>query len=106
MTGLPCTHAISLICSYRGLELEDYVHDCYSVAKFKKAYEGWIPPLPDKTQWPQVDLGFKLWPPILKRAAGRPRSRRIQGIEEGGPNQEEEEMQEMWSVWSHPEDLQ
>jgi hypothetical protein len=84
ITGLPCTHAISLICSYRGLELDDYVDSCYTVLKFKAAYEGWIEPMPDKTQWPQVDLGFKLWPPALHRAAGRPRSRRIRAAEEGG----------------------
>ncbi|CAD6226352.1 unnamed protein product [Miscanthus lutarioriparius] len=29
-------------------------------------------------------MGFKLWPPRFKRAAGRPRSRRIKGSEEGG----------------------
>jgi hypothetical protein len=63
--------------------LDDYVDSCY-VFKFKAAYEGWIEPMPDKTQWPQVDLGFKLWPPALNRAAGRPRSRRIRAAEEGG----------------------
>ncbi|KAJ1275712.1 hypothetical protein BS78_05G157100 [Paspalum vaginatum] len=41
-------------------------------------------PMTDRNQWPQVDMGFKLWPPMLKRAAGRPRSRRIKGVEEGG----------------------
>jgi hypothetical protein len=84
ITGLPCTHAINLICSYRGLELEDYVDKCYSVSRFKAAYEGWIEPIPDKTLWPKVNLGFKLWPPTLNRAAGRPRTRRIKGAEEGG----------------------
>ncbi|CAN6178917.1 unnamed protein product, partial [Urochloa humidicola] len=84
LTGLPCNHAISLICSYRGLELEDFVHSCYSVSKFKAVYEGWIEPIPDKTLWPQVHLGFKLWPPVLKRAAGRPRTRRIKAADEGG----------------------
>jgi len=29
-------------------------------------------------------MGFKLLPPILKRAAGRPRTRRYKGVEEGG----------------------
>jgi hypothetical protein len=37
-----------------------------------------------KKLWPQVDLGFKLWPPVLKRAAGRLRSRRIRGVDELG----------------------
>jgi len=84
LTGLPCNHAISLICSYRGLELEDYVDSCYFVSKFKSAYEGWMEPIPDKSMWPQVQLEFKLWPPVLKRAAGRPRSRRIKLVAKGG----------------------
>ena len=83
ITGLPCTHAINLICSYRGLELEDYVDNCYSISRFKAAYEGWIEPIPDKTLWPKVNLGFKLWPPKHKRAAGRLRTRRVKGVEEG-----------------------
>ena len=29
-------------------------------------------------------MGFKLLPPILKRATGRPRTRRYKGVEEGG----------------------
>jgi hypothetical protein len=37
----------------------------------------------DKKQWPAVNLGFKLWPPILKRAAGRPRERRYKSTAEG-----------------------
>ena len=41
-------------------------------------------PIPDKSMWPQVQLEFKLWPPVLKRAAGRPRSRRIKSVAEGG----------------------
>jgi len=30
-----------------------------------------------------MDPGFKLWPPILKRAAGRPRERRYKSVAEG-----------------------
>ncbi|XP_015696631.1 uncharacterized protein LOC102717927 [Oryza brachyantha] len=84
LAGIPCSHAINLICSYRNVDLADYVDNYYSVSKFQAAYVGYIEPIPDKTQWPHVDLGFKLWPPKLKRAAGRPRTRRIMGAEEGG----------------------
>lgn len=84
LTGLPCTHAICLILFKRNEELERYVHEYYSVDKFKAAYAGLVMPMTDKNQWPKVDLGFKLWPPILKRAAGRPRKRRFKGCEEGG----------------------
>jgi len=54
------------------------------VAKFKKAYGKSVKPMTDRKQWPQVDSGFKLWPPILKRAAGRPRKRRFKSAAEGG----------------------
>ena len=36
-------------------------------------------------QWPKVDRGFKLCPPIMKWAACRPRTRRYKGWEEGRP---------------------
>jgi hypothetical protein len=35
--------------------------------------------MPNRSQWPEVDLGFKVWPPLLGRAAGRPRVVRIRG---------------------------
>jgi hypothetical protein len=68
----------------RNPKMEDYIDDYYSVNKFKKAYENWVGPMTDRQQWPKVDPGFKLWPPILKRAAGRPRTRSYKGWEEGG----------------------
>ncbi|WVZ83695.1 hypothetical protein U9M48_030816 [Paspalum notatum var. saurae] len=83
MTGLPCVHGIAFI-GTRRVDLEDFVDKYYSVEKFKAAYASYVCPLPDKTQWEPVNTGFKLLPPLLKRAAGRPRTRRIVGVEEGG----------------------
>ena len=82
--GLPCTHALCLIHSMRNRSVEDYIDDYYSVHKFKKAYEHVIGPMNGRDQWPEVDMGFKLWPPRLKRTAGRPKTRRMKGAEEGG----------------------
>jgi hypothetical protein len=84
LTGLPRRHAISFIGSLREVELEDYVSPYYSVAMFRVAYSTIVPPMPDKSLWEKVDTGFKMWPPILKRSAGRPRTRRFIGVEEGG----------------------
>jgi len=84
ITGLPCTHALCLINALRNRNVEDYVHEYYSVAMFKKAYEGVVHPMTDRSQWPKVEIGFKLWPPAFKRSAGRPRTRRLKGAEEGG----------------------
>ena len=85
VTGLPCYHVVHVITHLRNPKMEDYIDDYYSVEKFKKAYENWVSPMTDRQQWPKVDPGFKLWPPILKRVAGRPRTRRCKGWEEGGP---------------------
>jgi hypothetical protein len=70
-------HAISFICSLRKSRIEDYVHEYYSIAKFRIAYAGVISPMTDKSQWANVDLGFKVLPPHMKRPPGRPRKQRI-----------------------------
>jgi ribosomal protein L32 len=67
--------------------MEDYVHEYYSVSRFKAAYEGVIEPLTDKNQWPQVDTGFVLLAPIptgKKKGAGRTRKQRMKSWWEGG----------------------
>jgi hypothetical protein len=71
--------------SNRGVEISGFVHDYYFVAKFKAAYEGKVTTMPDRSQWPIVALGFKVWPPLQKKAAGRPEVQRIRGTLEKGP---------------------
>ena len=44
---------------------------------FSNAYAKNVPTMTDKKQWPMVDVGFKLHPPMLKKATGRPRTQRI-----------------------------
>jgi zinc finger SWIM domain-containing protein 3 len=77
--GQPCIHAIAFICSIRGHRLEDYVHNYYSVSKFRVAYASVIRPMSDKSQWIKHDPGFKVYPPKTKRPPGRPRKERIHG---------------------------
>ncbi|KAG2657364.1 hypothetical protein PVAP13_1KG148131 [Panicum virgatum] len=43
-----------------------------------------IEPLPDKTQWPDVDLPFVVGAPLGKRGRGRPRKLRMKSCLEGG----------------------
>lgn len=81
--GLPCTHALCFINTMRNRSVEDYVDDYNSIEMFKKAYESAINPMTDRSQWPEINMGFKLWPPKLVRATGRPRTRRIRGSEGG-----------------------
>jgi hypothetical protein len=61
------------------LKIDDYVHDYYSVARFRASYEGRVPPMLDRSQWPKVDLGYKVHPPLLGRAPSRPKVQRIRG---------------------------
>jgi len=71
VTGKPCKHVLAWILSHRGLKIADFVHKYYSVAKFRAAYEGRVEAMPDRSQWPEVDLGFKVYSPLLGRAPGR-----------------------------------
>jgi len=84
VSGKPCTHAIYLFGKVRQLNIEDFVHDYYSVERFKVAYQFQITPMNDKSEWPKVDLGFEMIPPPLQRAAGRPRKQRIKASGEPG----------------------
>jgi len=85
-TGKPCQHALALITAQRSadVKLEDFVHDYYSVQRFKDAYKRLIEPLPDKTHWPKVDLPFSVGAPLDKKGPGRWRKLRIKGCLEGG----------------------
>jgi hypothetical protein len=83
VTGKPCKHALAWICSNRG-KIQDFVHPYYSVQYFRAAYAGRIQPMTDRSQWPSVDLEFKVHPPRLRRGAGRPRVQRIRGCLEPG----------------------
>ncbi|WVZ49602.1 hypothetical protein U9M48_000944 [Paspalum notatum var. saurae] len=83
ISGKPCLHAIAMITSIRNEKLEDYVDMYFSVEKFRKAYEGIIPALPDKTQWPESTHGFFMHPPLLKSTAGRRQTKRFKGSSEG-----------------------
>ena len=85
-TGKPCRHALVLLTAQQSadVKLEDFVHDYYSVQRFKNAYKRLIEPLPDKTQWPKVDIPFSVGAPLDKKGVGRYRKLRIKGCLEGG----------------------
>lgn len=83
-SGIPCKHAIAYITSIPGAKLEDYVHDYYSVDKFKIAYEGSIPCIPDKSMWPNSTHGFFMHTPLLRATAGGRRKNRMKSALEGG----------------------
>jgi hypothetical protein len=83
-TGKPCGHAIIFLASKPKLNMHPYLHEYYSVARFKAAYATPIPALTDQSQWPEVDFEFSMCPPLAKRKPGRPRVSRYKAWFEKG----------------------
>jgi hypothetical protein len=72
VTGKPCPHALTVITTTRHPNMGSYVDNYYSVERFQAAYDGIVANITDKSQWPKVDKGFHLHPPIgKKRGPGR-----------------------------------
>ena len=85
ITGQPCPHALAVITSTRQPNMGKFVDHYYSVQKFQAAYDGIIPNITDRNQWPEVEKGFKLSPPCQKkRTCGRLRKNRIKSARETG----------------------
>jgi hypothetical protein len=64
--------------------MDVFVHEYFSVERFKKAYGGKFNPMTSKDSWPHVDLGYKIKKPKLRRKPGRPRKFRIKAYDERG----------------------
>lgn len=82
VSGLPCKHALAFITSLTNAHLQNYVDSCYSIDKFRVAYEQLIPAMVDKNEWPKSDHGFFMFPALLKATAGRPKTERYKGCGE------------------------
>jgi hypothetical protein len=82
---LPGTDALFFITSLRGVagEIDQYVHEHYSIAKFKATYAKNVPSIEAKHQWEVVNPGFVLNALVQTRAPGRPRKTRIRSSAEG-----------------------
>jgi hypothetical protein len=83
-TGKPCQHVLAFVTRQRGVDLEQFVHNYYSVNMFRAAYSREIEPMTDKSQWPHVELPFGVGAPLPKGEVGRRRKLRIKGCLEGG----------------------
>jgi hypothetical protein len=99
VSGKLCTHAIYLFGKVRQLNIEDFIHDYYSIERFKMAYQFQIAPMNDKSEWLTIDPGFEMILPPLQRAAGRPRKKRIKACGETIS------MQKVLPVWIYREGL-
>ncbi|KAK4394427.1 hypothetical protein Sango_1597000 [Sesamum angolense] len=77
LTGIPCNHGMSAICS-QSLEPDDFVNPCYSVATFIEVYKHAILPVNGPKLWEKTGFVRPL-PPNFGKGAGRPaRARRME----------------------------
>nr|GMC68828.1 uncharacterized protein LOC109154411 [Ipomoea batatas] len=74
LTGIPCSHAVAAI-RKQSESPEDYVHQCYTVDSYLRAYEPAILPIQSSELWHKVDLPAPL-PPKYKAQPGRPKKKR------------------------------
>jgi hypothetical protein len=81
ITGRPCPHALAVITNMRQTDMEKFVHKYCYVQKFQATYQGIIPSITNRSQWPEVEKGFKLLPPTSKKVKppSRQKKNRILG---------------------------
>ena len=53
--------------------MNEFVHEYFSVDRFRKAYSSKFNPMTSKDQWPHVDLAYKIKKPKMRRKSVRPR---------------------------------
>nr|GLL42269.1 uncharacterized protein LOC109154411 [Ipomoea trifida] len=76
LTGIPCSHGVAAIRKQRESP-EDYVHSCYTVQTYLRAYGPAILPIQSSDLWHKVDLPAPLPPPPKYKAQpGRPKKKR------------------------------
>lgn len=80
VSGIPCKYALPCIL-YNGLEMCDFINNCYEKNTYLKEYDGMIHPLLDKNVWPHVQAD-DMNPPPSKRAPGRPKLNRRREVDE------------------------
>ncbi|KAL2902276.1 Zinc finger CCHC domain-containing protein 12 [Bienertia sinuspersici] len=80
LTGIPCKHGMRAIL-YSNLDPLKFVHEWYSVKRYKMAYGNGIRPIPDREQWAATEVP-SIQPPLMKRRVGRPVKNRRRGEEE------------------------
>ncbi|WVZ77549.1 hypothetical protein U9M48_025406 [Paspalum notatum var. saurae] len=81
-SALEC-HALAYIAKLsREVQMDEFVHEYFSVERFRKAYAGTFSPMTSKDEWPKPDLGYTIHKPKLRRKSGRPKKSRIKPYDE------------------------
>jgi hypothetical protein len=83
VTGKTCDHALAFIAKLsREVQMDEFVHEYFSVERLRKAYAGTFIPMTSEDLWPHVDLGYKIHKSKLRRKPGRPRKSRFKAYDE------------------------
>ncbi|KAI5335723.1 hypothetical protein L3X38_025857 [Prunus dulcis] len=72
LQGWPCVHAIAAINYKGGLNVMDFVDDCYLTTTYLKIYDNLILPMNGMDMWDKSDFPPCL-PPSYSKQPGRPR---------------------------------
>ena len=83
VTGKPYNHALALIAKISWeVHMDQFIHEYFSVDRFRKAYASKFNPMSSKDQCPHINLGYKIKKPKIRRKPGRPRKSRIKPHDE------------------------
>jgi hypothetical protein len=66
------------------IQMDEFVHEYFSIDRYRKTYASKFNPMTSKDQWLHVDLGFKIKKPKLRRKPGRLRKSWIKPFDEVG----------------------
>lgn len=83
ITGIPCIHGLSAIHFMRH-DPADYVHPCFTVEAYRKAYSFGLQAINGEKMWPKAS-GYPIEPPLIRKMPGRPKKKRIRDKEEKDP---------------------
>jgi hypothetical protein len=68
VSGKPCSHALALLVKQtRQLDVNDYVHKYHSVERLRATYARVFNTITSKHLWLEVDIGYKISKPKLRR---------------------------------------
>lgn len=70
LTGLPCSHAVSVIYHNNGRP-ETYIHPCYSVSTYLATYGHTLNQTHGRDSWPKSDQGPMIPPLAVNKKKGR-----------------------------------
>jgi hypothetical protein len=80
LSGIPCHHAIAC-CRTMRKDPDQYVHSCYSIEAYKRAYAYKLVPPRARVFW-EKQPGMQIHPPLYTKVMGRPKKNRKKTPEE------------------------